>query len=259
MDPTPIIGTLNEKPLHAALKKWYARPGDRLEVRNEGYVIDIVRGDLLIEIQTQGFGAMKRKLLALVENHAVRLVHPIPEQKWLVKLSANPDAPAVRRKSPKRNGVEAIFKELVSFPELMAHKNFSLEALLIFEEEILRQGKRWRRRRKGWLTVERRLLEVRQQVRFEQPTDLLATLPPGMSEPFTTADLAAAARIPRRLAQQMAYCLRKLELVEAVGKQGNALRYIRTDAAHLRHLRQTSAAPPAEDERRIKAPNSNEK
>ena len=26
------IGTLNEKPLHAALKEWYARPDDRFEV-----------------------------------------------------------------------------------------------------------------------------------------------------------------------------------------------------------------------------------
>ena len=42
------IGTLNEKPLHAALKAWYAQPGDRLEVAVDGFVVDIVRGDLLI-------------------------------------------------------------------------------------------------------------------------------------------------------------------------------------------------------------------
>ena len=46
------IGLLNEKPLHASLKQWYARPGDRFEVAVGGFVIDIVRDDLLIEIQT---------------------------------------------------------------------------------------------------------------------------------------------------------------------------------------------------------------
>ena len=51
------IGLLNEKPLHASLKQWYARPGDRFEVPVDGFVIDIVRRrenegseeDLLIE------------------------------------------------------------------------------------------------------------------------------------------------------------------------------------------------------------------
>lgn len=50
-DP-PGIGRLNEGPLHAALKRWCARPGDRLEAVVDGYVIDIVRADLLLEIQT---------------------------------------------------------------------------------------------------------------------------------------------------------------------------------------------------------------
>ena len=37
------IGLLNEKPLHASLKQWYARPGDRFEVPVDGYVIDLSR------------------------------------------------------------------------------------------------------------------------------------------------------------------------------------------------------------------------
>ena len=42
------IGTLNEKALHSSLKEWYAQQGDRLEQSVDGYVIDIVRGDLLV-------------------------------------------------------------------------------------------------------------------------------------------------------------------------------------------------------------------
>ena len=51
------IGLINEKPLHASLKQWYARPGDRFEVPVDGFVIDIVRDNLLIEIQTRNFAA----------------------------------------------------------------------------------------------------------------------------------------------------------------------------------------------------------
>ena len=37
------IGTLRERPLHASLKRWYARPGDRTEAAVDGYVVDLVR------------------------------------------------------------------------------------------------------------------------------------------------------------------------------------------------------------------------
>jgi hypothetical protein len=52
------IGLLNEKSLHSALKHWYARPGDRLESPLDGYVVDILRGDHVIEIQTRNFARL---------------------------------------------------------------------------------------------------------------------------------------------------------------------------------------------------------
>src|SRR3972149_3683834 len=67
MDPdaTHTIGTLRETSLHAALKTWYARPGDELEASVEGYQIDLRRGAQLIEIQTRNFAALKHKLAPL--------------------------------------------------------------------------------------------------------------------------------------------------------------------------------------------------
>ena len=52
-------------------------------------------------------------------------------------------------------------------------------------------------------------------------------MPPALVEPFTTSELAAAIARPRRLAQRMAYCLREMGVIEAVGKQGNAILYAR--------------------------------
>ncbi len=45
------IGTLNEGALHAQLKEWYRRPGDLLEQVAGGFVVDLVRGDLLVEME----------------------------------------------------------------------------------------------------------------------------------------------------------------------------------------------------------------
>ena len=226
--PANQISTLNEKPLHAALKAWYARTGDRFEVQVDGFIIDIVRDGLLIEVQTTSLASLKRKLSSLVKAHCVRLVYPIPRDKWIVKLAEDGESAASRRKSPKRGKIEDLFGELVSFPKLLAHPNLTLEVLLIQEEEIRRYDGRKGWRRRGWVTQERRLLKVVDQRRFSAPADLGALLPLDLGEPFTTSDLAGAIARPRRLAQRMAYCLREMSEIEAVGKQGNAILYARS-------------------------------
>lgn len=222
------ISTLNEKPLHAALKKRYSRAYDRHEILVDGFLIDIVRDDLLIEIQTGNFSAIRRKLEKLTEDHRVRLVYPIAREKWIIKESKGGKKQLGRRKSPKRGIVEHVCDELVHIPRLMANPNFSLEVLLIKEEEVRRHGGRvgWRGKR-GWVTHERRLLDVVSRHVFEAPSDVLALIPADLEEPFTTADVAKALEAPVRLAQQMAYCLRHMGAIELVGKRGNAHLYNR--------------------------------
>ena len=223
----PKIGRLNEKRLHSALKEWYAEPGDRIEVPMDGYVIDIVRGDLLVEIQTRNFPAIKPKLIALTNDHPVRLVYPATSEKWLLKLPPDGSGKAKRRKSPRRGGFEDVFNELVSFPALLANPNLSLEILLVHEEEVRRHDPKRRWRRRGWVTQERHLLGVVGRRLFDSPDDMAAFLPPELPEAFTTSDLASAVGRPRRLAQRMAYCLRKMHVIERVGKRGRAFLYTR--------------------------------
>jgi hypothetical protein len=226
-DSTARIGTLNEKPLHAALKEWYALPEDLLEVGLDGFVIDILRGELLVEIQTRSFASIKRKLLSLTETHPLRLVYPIALQKWIVKLPRDKQETQSRRRSPKRGTHLDLFTELVSFPELLSRPNFSLEVLLIEEEEIRKYDGRKAWRRRGWVTKERRLLKVVESRVFEDPQDMAVFIPPALLEPFTTLDLARATGKPRRLAQQMAYCLREMGVITPVGKERNAILYVR--------------------------------
>ncbi len=222
-----LIGELNEQPLHAALKAWYVRPGDRVEVPVDGYVIDLVQGELLIEIQTGNFSSIKRKLSKLVAHYPVRLIYPIAAEKWILKLPQQDSAQPQRRKSPKRGRLEAVFSELVSFPQLLLEDNFSLEVVLIHEEEVRRFASKKCRHNAGWVTVERRFLEVTAQHVFEKPSDLSALLPVALPDEFTTLDLAQALNAPRRLAQKMAFCLREMGEIVQVGKRGRAFLYSR--------------------------------
>lgn len=213
------IGALNESPLHAALKLHAAPPGSRFEVEIGGYVVDAVADDLLVEVQTRNLGAMRAKLRALLPEHRVRLVFPVPDRRWIVKLHA--DGRVDRRRSPKRGSPLQLFAELVAVPTLLRDPNFELEVVLIEDEELRRHvpGKAWRRG--GWVVDDRRLVSVGDRLLFRQPTDLMAVLPGGLPTDFTTTDIATLGRVPRRLAQQVAYCLAALALVERVGKRGN--------------------------------------
>jgi len=176
-----LIGTLSEKSLHSPLKDWYAQSGDHVEAEVDGFHIDIIRNDLLIEIG--------------------------------------------RRKSPKKGNLFHLFEELVSIPDLIRHPNFSLEVLLIQEEEVRCDDGTGSWRRKGLRIVDHRLIEVLDQHIFKEPFHLLALIPPDLTDPFSTKELAEGIDQPRWIAQKMAYCLRNMGIIEIVGKNGNSLLY----------------------------------
>lgn len=228
----PHIGQLREFDLHADLKRWYAQPGDALETALDGYVIDIRRGDMLIEIQTRGFSSMRRKLTALAERYPVRIVHPIPEAKWIVRLDADGGALS-RRRSPKTGRIETLFKELVAIPDLVGHPNVSFDIALTDEEELWQQTGRRAWRRKGWCVVGRRLVAVNRVVPFADAADFCALLPAELVSPFTTRDLATAARLPLNLAYKMTYCLRRMGAIAEMGKRKRAALYALTASAPL--------------------------
>ena len=163
--------------------------------------------------------------MELLPRYRLRLIYPIAAEKWIIKLPKDNQSPLSRRKSPKRGRYLDIFNELVSIPKVIADPHFSLEVVLIQEEEIRQHtpGKRWRR--KGWGTAERTLLRVVEQRVFKSPDDLRALIPTSLAEPFTTRSLATELQAPRRLAQKTAYCLRAMGVIQRIGKQGNAYLY----------------------------------
>lgn len=232
------INTFNEKSLHAALKSWYAGADGALEVPVDGYIVDVVRGDLLIEIQTGNFSNIKDKLLALSATRDVLLVYPIQREKWLVTPpdGAKPGSQAAqrktstRRKSPKHGTAEDVFSELVRLPpDLIRRPTFSLEIAFTHEDELRHYDARRGWRRNGWVSDDRILLDVVEQRRFACPADFAALLPPELPAAFTTTDLARALHRPRWLAQKMAYCLREMDVIVRIGHRKRAYLYTRAD------------------------------
>ncbi len=227
-----VIGTLAEKSLHAALKAYYAQPGDLLESELDGYVIDILRPQdadpRCIEIQTRHLGSLKRKLAALLDRHTVQVVHPIAQRRTITRINGDGEIVS-RRKSPKRGTVYDLFAELVRAPGLVQHPNFRLEVLLIHEEQIWLDDGLGSWRRKHWSISDRRLLDVFGALPLPTVADFAILLPPDLPPAFDTKELAAQIHQPRSTAQKMAYCLRELGVIEIAGKRGRALLYRQCD------------------------------
>ena len=215
---------VTEQSLHNQLKDLYAGEGDQVEAMVEGYIVDVVKDGVLIEVQTGNFGSIRQKLLDLLRSHRVRLVHPVSQNKWIIRV--DPDGEQVsRRRSPKRGRVEEVFYEMVYAPELASVPGFELDVAMVDAEELwIDDGKgSWRRRR--WSIADRRLLSVQERHLFTCPADYLRLLPEDLHGGFTARELAQKSKLSSGLSQKMVYSLRKMGLLEAAGKRGRSNLY----------------------------------
>jgi hypothetical protein len=213
----------NESSLHSAVKTWIAEAGDKFEVMVDGFVVDIVRGNLLIEVQTRNFSAIREKLRSLVKNHKVRLVYPIAERKWITHINQDNSRVKKRRRSPKKGQMIDLFDELIRIPQLVREANFELEVLMIEEEETRCNDGRGSWRRRGVSVKDHHLITVVDSAVFKCKEDFLRFLLADLAQPFTSRQLATCLGISLRLARRMTYSLREMGALQVTGKAGRAL------------------------------------
>lgn len=214
------IGTLNEHSLHADLIQHIMQPGDVLEADVDGYLADILREKLIIEVQTRSLSSLRKKIEAFSKTHSVEIVHPITNNKWITRKNERGETIS-RRKSPKRGRVEDIFTELVRAGALIEPPNVSLKIYFIDAEEVWLDDGQGSWRRKHWSITERHLLKVHGTATFSRNQDFLNLIPGSLPQPFTNKELAGHLGIRTSLAGKITYTLRKMALLHLVSKKGN--------------------------------------
>jgi hypothetical protein len=202
--------------LHRQLKGLFAQQGAHTEVRLDGFRIDAVCNGELIEIQQGPLAAIRDKVRTLLARHRVRVVKPIVAAKHLVRLATAGGSPVGRRRSPKRGSLLEVFNELVFFTRVFPHERLTLELLLVEVEE--RRFPHSCRRR--YAVEDRRLLAIVDRRTIQTPADLAALLPVALPRQFDTLTLAQHLRVPRYVAQRVAYCLREAGAADCLGKRG---------------------------------------
>jgi hypothetical protein len=217
--------------LHQQLKLHYVADESRHEVEVDGFRIDAIDDQgRLIEIQCASLLAIRDKIRKLTRKHQVLVVKPLAAKKKLLKKVRRNGRVQSRRYSPAHQTLADVFLELVHFTQAFPHPNLQLDVLLTEQEEIRVPPRRrtWRRK---FSVQDRTLVNVEETLSFRTPQELWGSLQLELPEPFTTEQLAEHGKMPRWLAQKAAYCFRKMEFIEACGKQGNAIEYRLRNAA----------------------------
>ena len=166
----------------------------------------------------------------MLRSHDVLVVKPLAERKQLLKRDVSEGPVVSQRKSPKKQTLWNLFDDLVHFVDVFPHPRLELEVLMTLQDEYRLPAEKKRRVCRGYVVEDRLLAEVTDRSMLRTVDDLMAMLPesikpPVRTEPFSTADLAAAAGISRPLARKVAYCLRRCGVAQVVGKVGNAILY----------------------------------
>ena len=225
------IGTLGEKTLHAALKRWFEPDEQAHEIRVGGFVADIVGEQGIIEIQTAGFDKLRKKLAAFLDAAQVTVVYPVAHLKWLIWIDPDTGDVTKRRKSPKVGRYAEALPEFYKIKPLLTHPNLRLCVLLVdMEEYRLLSG--WSKdKKKGSARYERIPLAVAGRLDISSTEDWAGFLPnpgaPGLGLPcpFTSKDYAKATGLNLSRAQTALNVLHAVDAVRRVGKQGNSYLY----------------------------------
>ena len=187
------IGRLGEKIVHASLKLFYDSDRTHHEVKYEGFVADILNDSGIVEIQTGSFTPLKRKLEAFLPRSPVTVVHPIPRQTtviWIYPVSGEFSAP---RKSPKRENVCGVFRQLVSILPYLESDNLTVALLFLDVEEYRMLHPKYGKRRST--RYERVPTALGEEILLKTPDDYAALLPDALPEEFTAQVFSKLAKV----------------------------------------------------------------
>ena len=224
------IGLLGEKILHAGLKVYFEPNKQFHEIKINGFVADICNAEGIIEIQTRSLGKLKRKLEIFLEQMPVTVVYPIAHVKHLCWVDEETGVVTNRRKSPKVGSVWDLFRELYALRTLLTHPNFSVCAALIdLEEYRLLNG--WSAdKKKGSTRYDRIPIQLEELIYLYEKEDYHAIMPAALPKQFTSKEFHKLVRISLSSAQRALLILKKLGIVQRIGKDKNAYVYQLADS-----------------------------
>lgn len=238
------IGTLSEKTVHSVLKYYFA-PDEKFHEQKIGtFVADICIDGEIYEIQTKQFYLMKRKLDHFLKEHEVTIVYPVSLENTLhwvecdgysgtalgnasnANLSETMNRRITTSRKTRKKGMPYLFfHELYGIKDFLHHPNLHfILAIMSTEEYRLLDGYGPQKKIRATKT-DKAPIKLLDLITIWTPEDYKQLIPEGLPEEFTSDIFGKKAGIGRGLAGTTLNILYEMEVVERVGKQGNAYVY----------------------------------
>lgn len=220
------IGMQKERTVHSVLKFYLEPDGDQHEIPIGSFIADIYHHDPqeVWEIQTAGFGSLRKKLDFFLEQMPVTIIHPIPWHKWIYWSDPKTGEVSAGHKSPKTGQLHMILPELYRISAYLRHPNLSLLPILLDVQEYRILDGWSQDRKRGAHRIDRIPLCIGPSVMVRKPTDLVRLLPE-LPHPFTSKDFTRVTRFSPRASSYALSALKAAGCVVQCGRDGRNYLY----------------------------------
>lgn len=229
-----MINTYFESNLHKSLKAMYSEKfNGKAEQKIHGKICDILTAtNTIIEIQTGNLGKLKDKIKHLLPNHQIHIVYPLPIKKKIETYSTEGKLLSSRR-SPKKQNIFYLFREITAIYPFFNERNFTLEVLETEITEIrtrtdvpVQLQNKSRRFCKNWYKTDKKLDKIISSHVISSMDDLVSLLPKNLPEIFCTQDLKILGA--EENANYVIWVLKKAKKIVFIEKKGNTNYYKKT-------------------------------
>ena len=240
------IGTMSEKRMHKALKRYICSDEGCHEVRIKpdgsvsydendksgrgGYIADIFDNGKIFEVQTGSFYPLRAKIKFYLDNtdFEVTVVHPIIDTKWSVWIDPETGDTTKRRRSPKKEDKYTLLSEIFWLSEHLDSPRLNFRGLFIEVEEYrLLDG--WSKdKKRGSNRYERIPLAIIDDLTVSAREIGKSLLPEGLPEEFTATDLGKITKLRGKKLYGALKVLCAARTIEKGEKKGRSFVYRRT-------------------------------
>lgn len=210
------IGTKQERTLHQYLKYYFCNESKYHEQKCYGYIVDILKDEKIIEIQTSSFNAMRKKLETLLNIYPITIVYPIINEKIIHNYDEDGCLINIK-KSPKKEHPLKIGKELYKINYLLNNKNLSFICpILKIEEHRIPYINRYKQLK--MTRIDQIPYELVDFVEFKSKTDYQNLIP--FDNEFTALEFKKKLKLSPKEASAALIVLRTLNVIEVIRKDG---------------------------------------
>ena len=222
------IGTLGERRLHAAVKRFLSPDVSAHEVRVGRYRADVLTAEgRIFEVQTRRMDRLVGKLRVFLDGYDVTVVYPVARNKYLSWVDPGTGSVTPPRLSPRHGTVQDALYELCYLTEFLGHPHFHVLVLLADMQEyrtLSGYGPAKKRRAPRAERLPRGLVAM---YALDTPADYARLIPDTLAEPFTTAEYVRAVGIPPAAGARAMRVVAETGAVRRAGKRGRAYLWAR--------------------------------